>query len=49
MVNGQLHEKDGSCETSGSKVITRTVNKLKMRSKTDEVASVGLKINKACS
>ena len=48
-VHGQLHEKDGSCATSGSKVMTRAVNKLKMRSKTDEVASVGLKINKACS
>ena len=48
MVGGQLHEKDGSCATSGSIVTTRAVNKLKMRSKTDEVASVGLKINKAC-
>ena len=48
-VHGQLHEKDGSCATSGSKVMTRAVNKLKMRSKTDEVASVGLKINKTCS
>ena len=34
---------------SGSKVITRAINKLKMRSKTFEVASVGLKINKAYS
>ena len=49
MVNGQLHEKYGSCETSSSKVMTRAVNKLKMRSKTDQVASVGLKVNKACS
>ena len=49
MVVGQLHEKDGSCATSGSKVRTRAVNKLKMRSKTDEVASVALKINKTCS
>ena len=48
MVNGQLHEKDGSCATSSSKVMTLAVNKLKMRSKTDEVASVGFKINKAC-
>ena len=48
MVHGQLHEKDGSCATVGSKVMTRAVNKLKMRSKTDEVASVGLKIDKAC-
>ena len=49
MVNGQLHEKDGSCATMGSKDMTRAVNKLKIRSKTNEVASVGLKINKACS
>ena len=49
MVDGQLHEKDGSYATSGSKVIIRAVNNLKMRSKTDEVASVGLKINTACS
>ena len=49
MVDGQLHETDGSCATSDSKVMTRAVNKLKMRSKTDEVASVGLKVNKACS
>ena len=49
MVNGQLHEKDGSCATMGSKVMTRAVNKLKMRSKTDKVISVGLIINKACS
>ena len=48
VVDGQLHEKDGSCETSGSKVITRAVNKLKMKSKIDEVASVGFKNNKAC-
>ena len=49
MVNGQLYEKDGSCATMSSKVMTRAVNKLKMRSKTVEVASVGLKTNKACS
>ena len=49
MVDGQLYEKDGSCAIIGSKVMTRAVNKLKMRSKTDEVASVGLKNNKACS
>ena len=49
MVDGQLHEKDGSCATSGSKVKTQDVNTLKVRSKTDEVASIGLKINKACS
>ena len=46
MVDGQLHETDGSCATIGSKVMTRAVNKLKMRSKTDEVASVALKISK---
>ena len=40
MVDGQLHEKDGTCATSGSKVMTRAVNMLKMRSKTDEVASL---------
>ena len=44
MVDGQLYETDGSCATSDSKVMTRAVNK--MRSKTDEVASVGLKITK---
>ena len=49
MVDGQLHEKDGSCAFGSSKVMTRVVNKPKMRSKTDEVASVGLKINKAYS
>ena len=49
MVNGQLHEKDGSCAIIGSKVMTRAVNKLKMRSKTDEVASVALKLDKTCS
>ena len=48
-VDSQLHEKDGSCATSCSKIIIRAVNKLKMRSKTDEVVSVGLKINTACS
>ena len=40
MVYGQLREKDGTCATSGSKVMTRAVNMLKMRSKTDEVASL---------
>ena len=49
IVDGQLHEEDGSCASGGSKVMTRAVNKLKMRSKTDEVASVGLKTNKAYS
>ena len=49
MVDGQLYEKDESCAASDSKVMIRAVNKLKLRSKTDEVASVGLKINKACS
>ena len=48
MVYGQLYEKDGSCAVVGSKVMTRAVNKLKMSSKTDEVASVGFIINKAC-
>ena len=48
MVHGQLHAKDGNCAIVGSKVMTRAVNKLKMRSKTDEVAEVGLKVNKAC-
>ena len=48
MVHGQLHEDDGSCAIVGLKVMTRAVNKLKMSSKTDEVASVGLKTNKAC-
>ena len=49
MVNSQLEKKDGSCATSGSKLMTQSVNKLKSRSKSDEVASVGLKISKlAC-
>ena len=49
MVIGQLHEKHGSYATFGSKVMTRFVNKLKSRSKSDEVASVGLKTSKlAC-
>ena len=39
--NGQLLAKDGSCATSGSKVMIQTVNKLKMRSKTVKIASVG--------
>ena len=46
--DGQLHKNDGSFAASHSKVKTRAVNKLKMRSKTGEVASVGLKDNKAC-
>ena len=49
IVDGQLHEENGSCASGGSKVMTRAVNKLKMRSKTDEVASIGLKTNKAYS
>ena len=49
MVIGQLHEKYGSYALIGSKVMTQLVNKLKMRSKTDEVASVGLKKIKACT
>ena len=39
--NDQLLAKDGSCATCGSKVMTRTVNELKMRSQTGKVASVG--------
>ena len=39
--NGQLLAKDGSCATCDSKVKTRTVNELKMRSQTGKVASVG--------
>ena len=41
MIDGQLHEKDGSCAISGSKVMTQDVNK--QNEVTDEVASVGLK------
>ena len=41
MDDGQMPAKDGSCSTSGSKVMTRTVNKLKMRSKKAKVVSVG--------
>ena len=41
MDDGQLLAKDESWATSGSKVMTRTVRKLKMRSKTGKVASVG--------
>ena len=45
-VDGQLNDEDRSCATIGSKVITRAVSKLKIFSKTDEVASVGLKLTK---
>ena len=45
---GQLQRKDGSCVTSGSKVMIRAVNKLKIRSETGKVASVGLNFHKAC-
>ena len=48
MVDGQLHENNGSYATSGSKVMTQSENKLKSSSKSDEVASVGFKNNKAC-
>ena len=48
MVKCQLHEKDESCETSGSTVMTRAMNKLKKKSKTDEDASFGLNVSKAC-
>ena len=39
--NGQLLAKDGSCATCESKVMTRTVNELKMRSQSGKVVSVG--------
>ena len=48
MDDGQLRAENESGENSGSKILTRTVNKLKMRSKTGKVASVGFKINDAC-
>ena len=38
---GQLLAKYGICATSGSKVMTRTINELKMRSQIGKVASVG--------
>ena len=41
LVDGQLLANDEICATSGSKVTTRAVNKLKMRSKIGKVASVG--------
>ena len=41
MDDGQLLAKDERCATSGSKILTRTVNELKMRSKTGKIASVG--------
>ena len=41
MVDGQLLANDESCAISGSKNKTRTVNKLKIRSETGKVASVG--------
>ena len=46
--NGQLLAKGGSCATTGSKVMTQTVNELKVRSKTGKVASVGFLVIKAC-
>ena len=49
MDDGQMPAKDWSCSTSGSKVMTRTVSKLKMRSKKAKVVSVGFKLTKfAC-
>ena len=45
MVDGQLHEKNGSCATGDSIVMTRAVNKLKRRSKTDEVALLQFQID----
>ena len=41
MDDGQLLANDEISATTGSNVKTRTVNKLKMRSKTGKVASVG--------
>ena len=41
MDDGQLLANDEIFATTGSNVKTRTVNKLKMRSKTGKVASVG--------
>ena len=41
MDDGQLLTNDESSATSGSKAMTRTVNELKMRSKTGKVDSVG--------
>ena len=41
MDDSSLLAKKGSSATSGSKVMTRTVNKLKMRSKTGKIDSVG--------
>ena len=46
--DGQQLASDESCATSGSKGITRSVNKLKMRSKTGKIASVGFQVNNAC-
>ena len=48
MKDGQLLAIDQRYANSGSKIMTRTVNKLKMRSKTRKVASVGFLVNKAC-
>ena len=39
--DGQLLANDESSATSGSRFLSRTVNQLKMRSKTDRVASGG--------
>ena len=49
MDDGLLLANDEICATTGSNVKTRTVNKLKMRSKTGKVASVGFKLTKLAS
>ena len=41
MDDDKLPANNGGCATSGSKVMTQIVNKLKMRSNTGKVASVG--------
>ena len=46
MDDGQLLAKYDLCATSGSKLMTRTVNRLEMTSKTGKVALVGFLINK---
>ena len=42
MDNFQLLAKDEGSATSGSKIMTRTVNKLKLRSETSKVALLGV-------
>ena len=49
MVDDQLLAKDERCATSGAKIMTRTINKLKMRSETGKVVLLAFKIIKlAC-